>query len=123
MVLSLLVTSPEKDLKAWLQDPEIYGSQETSLQLSGFERVFGSLDLPEGRFITGKSMMLCSTNTFSGRTYGSGMQIKIPILYNSSQVTKKGVLKKKYATKNRSKKSFPEAFVKKKKTQCHSPLT
>lgn len=44
MVLSLLVASPEKDLKAWLWDPEIHGSQETSLQLSGFVRVFGSLD-------------------------------------------------------------------------------
>lgn len=40
MVLSLLVTSPEKDLKAWLQVPEIDGREETSLQLSGFVSIW-----------------------------------------------------------------------------------
>lgn len=40
MVLSLLVNSPEKDLKAWLQVPEIDGSKETSLKLSGFVSIW-----------------------------------------------------------------------------------
>lgn len=60
-------------------------------------------------------MMLCSTNTFSGGTYVSGMKIKIPVLYNSSQVTRDSVIKKKKnVTKKKSKKSFPGTFVKKK---------
>lgn len=41
------------------------------------------------------------------------MQIKIPILYNSSQVTRNSVIKKKYVTK-KSKQKFPETFAKKK---------
>lgn len=40
MVLSLLVASPEKDLEAWFQLPEIDGSKDTSLQLSGLVSIW-----------------------------------------------------------------------------------
>lgn len=72
-----------KVLKAWHRSWDGWQGRDQFAALCFF-RVFGSSNPARGRTISGKYMMLCSTNISSERTNTSGMEIKMHIICSCS---------------------------------------